>query len=534
MSSDGQKQFLNDILDEIEIHKNLYKFVEFKSVIAKRDIPSREGKWHNFVTLIKLLHSGSLRSWEKQLKKNTFAILSAVITIDHFKEILEGLVNNHVLEVDGYQAYGPFNFNRKDFLNSEQSKRSYDIDWAVNLWRVTGKENLGLPDSRSLELESEDVPFKNPRDATRYYTGISIQSDSSLQNAIHIVAPLYYARIKTVELSGKELFVKTDFNLVNAQNLRIRYNTEGPDERSQYFKTLEASTVQPADGTTTIQLKEDAESATVWLYHIADYKIDSRSTRRTPSIEKIETHLSQENPHLWDEDVSVITDAIVSTSKTRIPELITTELGVDSIDVEILKAVKTQGGDYAKFIPEVLKYISFNMLLSRLARLRILGFLMLQPPRKILLTSHGVDALNLPPSVLSAKVPPEVDKRIAEIKSAFREENYDEVTNKSTKLLEALLRERLEAKFKGTLQDIWDNLNLGAYDRASLGILKEACLRLKVFKKNSIADHLISTILQLRIPMSHEKEGLKSPSHISLLTVRLIEAFLRDWYYLGL
>lgn len=533
MSIDKLKQFLNEISDEIERHKDLYKFVDFQSVIARReDIPGRDGKWHNFVTLINMLHSGSPRPWEKQLGKNNFAILSGVITIDHFKKILEHLVNNHVLEVDGYQAYGPFNFGQKDFLDSEQSKRTYDIDWAVNLWRATGTDNLGLPDSRSLELESEDVPFRDPGDAIRYYTGISLQDDSRLQNAIHIVAPLYYARIKKVELSGRELFVETDFNLVSAQNLRVRYNTQGPDERSQYFKTLEANTVQVADGTTTIQLKEDAEIATVWLYHASGYKIDSRRARRTPSIEKIETNLSRENPHLWDEEIRVITNAIVSTSETRIPDLVMTELGVDSIDVEILQAVKTLGGDYAKFIPEVLKYLSLNMLLSRLARLRILGFLTLRPPRKILLTSVGVDALNLPPSVLSAKIPPEVDKRIAEIKSAFRKENYDEVTNKSTKLLEALLRKRLETKFEGTLQDVWSNLNLGAYNRASLGTLKEACLKLKVFKKNSIADHLISTILQLRIPMSHEKEEIKSPPHIALLTVRLIEAFLRDWYYL--
>jgi len=174
VSSDEQKRFFKDILDEIEIHKDLCRFVEFKSIIAKReDIPGREGKWHNFVTLIKMLHSGSSRPWEKPLERNNFVILSAAITIDHFKEVLEHLFNQHVLEVDGYQVSGPFNFGQKDFFDSKQSKRSYDIDWAVNLWRATGKDNLGLPDSRSMELESEDVPFSDPRDAIRFYTGIS-------------------------------------------------------------------------------------------------------------------------------------------------------------------------------------------------------------------------------------------------------------------------------------------------------------------------------------------------------------------------
>lgn len=535
MSSNEQKCFLNDILKEIERHKDLYRFVEIKSVIAKRkSTPNREDKWHNFVTLIKMLNSGSLRPWETQLEKNNFVILSAVITINDFKKILERLVNEHVLDVERYLAYGPFNFSQKDYLNSEQTKRSYDIDWAVNLWRATGKENLNLPDRRSLELESETVPFADPIDAIRYYTGITLQDNSRLQNAIHIVAPLYYARIKIAKLSGKEILVEINFNLVTTQELEIKYNTEGPDERSQYYRTLEANTIQLADDTTIIQLKEDAKIATIWLYHTAGFKVDSRRVRIIPSIEKLDASLSQENTHLGDKEIRIITDAIVSTPPTRIPNLVTTELGVDSIDVEILKAVKTQGGDYAKFIPEVLKYISFKMLLSRLVRLRMLGFLTLQPPRKILLTPLGVDTINLPPSILSAKVPSEVSMRIAEIKLAFRQEDYYEVTNKSTKLLEAILREGLEDKFRATLHDVWPNLRLEPYERASLGTLREAFLRLSVIEKNSVADHLLSILLKLRVPMSHEKKGTTSPSGIASLTIKLVEAFVRDWYYLKL
>ena|GEM_PF-1637088 len=535
MSSDEQRQYFKQILEEIERHQDLYRFVEFKSVIARRESPlSREGKWHNFVTLIKMLHFSSPSPWKKHVEKDNFAILSAVLMVEDFKETLMRLVNDQVLDIDGYQAFGPFNFEQKDFLDSEQAKNTYGIDWAVNIWRVSGKENLGLPDSRKLELESEDVPFSDPRDAIRYYTGLSLQSDSSLQNTIHIIAPLFYARIKKVNLSGRELLVEIDSNLVNAQDLRIGYNTQGPDERPRYLMTLEANTVQPAGDTTTIQLRKDAEYAVMWLFHVAGYKIDSRRARKAPSIERIEVQLSQESPQLWDEDLRVINETIDSTLKTRILDLATMEQGVDSIDIEILKAVKTQGGDYAKFMPEILKFLSLNMLLLRLARLRALGFVTLQYPRKVLLTSQGLDALNLPPSVLSANVPSEVATRIAEIQLAFRQENFDEVTNKSTKLLEIILREELNNKFPITLQDVWPNLKLEPYERASLGTLREACLRLNVIASNSVADHLLSVFLKLRVPMSHEKEGGASPSGVAFLTVKLVEAFARDWYYLKL
>lgn len=513
----AQKSFLKNISNEIKRHKNLYKLAEIKSVIARREgFPSREGKWHNFLTLIKLLHSGSPRSWQKKVEKDDFVILSAIITIDRFKEILGHLVKEQVLEVDGYQAFGPFNFERREFLDSKQSGRLYNIDWAVNVWRVVGKENLGLPSNISLELESETIPFEHARDAIKYHADLTHEGYERMRNSIHIVAPLYYARIKKIDLSGRKLLVEIDCSLVNPQDLKIAYNTEGPNERTQYYEVLEANSVQPDEDTITINLKHDAEMATVWLQHIKGHKIDSRRTRRTPSIETIEKQLASESPNLYEEAAGVITETINLRSKEGIFALTTTEQGVDSIDIEILKAVKTLGGDYSKCIPEVLKYLSFDMLLSRLVRLRTLGFIELQPPRKILLTSLGVDALNLPPSVLSARVPPEIGERIAEIRLAFQDEDYDEVTNKSTKLLETILRKRLEEKFSETLCDVWPNLNIGSYDRASLGTLKEACVKLKVFKRDGVANHTLSTILKLRVPMSHEKRE-KHHLRISLL-----------------
>jgi len=535
LSSDGKKQFLTDVSNEIKKHKNLYKLVEFKSVVAKRgDIPDREGKWYNFITLIKMLHSGTLRPWEKQVEKNNFAILQAVITVDRFKEVLERLVNEEVLEVNGYQVFGPFNFGRREFLGSERSQSLYNTNYGVNFWRVTGKANLGLPSDRNLELESEAVPFGHARDAIEYHAGLTHEGYEHIRNSVHIVAPFYYARIAKATLSGLDLLVEIDCKIAHLQDIQIKYNTEGPKEGSHYYKTLEADTVQPDEYATTIHLKQDVEIATVWLHHTKGYVIDSQRIRRTPSMKAIEKQLSLDSQFLSEEDAQAITEAITLRSKTNIPALVTTEQGVDSIDVEILKAMKNLGGDYAECLPEVLKYLSIDMLLSRLARLRTLGFLKLQPPRKVLLTSLGVDALNLPPGVLSARVPPEIGGRLAEIRLAFRDENYDEVTNKSTRLIEAILRKKLEEKFLGTFQDVWPNLNLGPYDRASLGTLKEACLKLKVFKKNGLTDHILSTILKLRVPMSHEKEGIASPPNIGFLTVHLLEAFVREWYYLEL
>jgi hypothetical protein len=533
MSSHGQKWFLEDILEQVKRHRDLYRYAELQSVIAlRRDSPSKNGRWYNILTLIKMLHSSKLKPPKKQIEKNSFAIISTTITMNQLRKFLKRLTDENLFEIGGYQVHGPFTFHQREFIISERSRRVFDIDWAANVWRATGTENFGLPDSRSLELESEDIPFDDAVDAIRYYTGVSLRDDSSLQNAIHVIAPLYYARISNVRLSEKALSIKIQFGLADAKSLKVKFNTEGRDERSNYNKVIEARTVKPINGTTTIRLKHDAETTTVWLYHARGYKVDSCSERRIPSIEDIEEQISRDSPYLGEEQALVITKQIDRYSRKTAFPTASTEYGVDSVDVDILGAMKDLGGDYAKFIPEVVKYLSLSILLRRLARLRKLGYVTLEHPGKILLTSRGVDALNLPPSVLPAKIPHEIGERMAEIELAFRNEEYDKVINASTKLLEALLRDRLETRLKERLSGNWSKLKLMDYERASLGVLKDACIRLKVLKKNSVSDHLISTILQLRIPVSHEKREMKSPADIASLTVRLMEAFLRDWYYL--
>jgi len=42
VSSNEQEQFLNDILGEIERHRDIYRFVDFKSVIARKKRPLKQ------------------------------------------------------------------------------------------------------------------------------------------------------------------------------------------------------------------------------------------------------------------------------------------------------------------------------------------------------------------------------------------------------------------------------------------------------------------------------------------------------------
>lgn len=524
--------WFKSIMDEFEKHRDIYSLAEIKCVFALISTPKEDDEhWHNFGTLITLLPSGDLKPWEKLVNRDNFVILSAVIDLDQFKKILEEMVRESILNVNGYPAVIQNIFTPMELIDSQKAEQSYNVEWSVNLW-CTVKDGYCLPPEGSLQLESDKIPFRYSGEAIQYHLNLTHESWDAIHNSVNILAPLSYAKIVEAELREKKLRIKIRCNYTRIQELSIKYITEGSDSRSSYFKFQEAKVIHPDSDLVCIDLSHSAAIVTVWLTHLKGFVIDSRKIWRIPSqsIETIENDLLKDSAHLTDEAAGIITDNIVLCSK-EVLSFATTDYLVDSLDVEVLKAVRTVGGDYDKFIPEVLKFLSLEILLSRLGRLRTIGFIDLKPPRKILLTSLGMDAVYLPPVVLSARVPLEVGNRLAEIRSAFRDGDYYEVSNKSTRILEAIIRERLEGKFQKDLEMVWGGLRTRDYDRATLGDLKNACLALKVIRKDDLSDHILSMMLKLRIPMSHEKDEVSTPQNIASITLRLVEAFIRVWYY---
>jgi len=150
LSSEEHGQLLEEVIGEVKKHDNLYKTVDIKSVIARRDdIPRRKGRWHNFGTMAVMLPSSNTKPWKRKVEKDNFAILSTIITIDRFMAILKSLVEDQVLNVDKYCAFGPYNFGQKEFIGSKDYRRLTNIKWPTNVWRITGKEN---PRSRAREI----------------------------------------------------------------------------------------------------------------------------------------------------------------------------------------------------------------------------------------------------------------------------------------------------------------------------------------------------------------------------------------------
>lgn len=85
--------------------------------------------------------------------------------------------------------------------------------------------------------------------------------------------------------------------------------------------------------------------------------------------------------------------------------------------------------------------------------------------------------------LLISRVPPDVAMRIAEIRVAFLDENFDKVINAANILFEHILRDALEGKFGEKLNEKWNSLGITRWNRATLGDLKTACTRLGIFSE---------------------------------------------------
>lgn len=129
LGEEKNKRLYDEITNTFDQHKEIFRTAIIQSVVAYReDIPSRKDKWHNFVSVIKAIPQDTLKPWTVKIEQENFAIVEATVSIEQVKEILKQLYDSQILEVGDYQAHGPFDFQHSIFINSEEAKRTYDLN----------------------------------------------------------------------------------------------------------------------------------------------------------------------------------------------------------------------------------------------------------------------------------------------------------------------------------------------------------------------------------------------------------------------
>jgi hypothetical protein len=223
----------------------------------------------------------------------------------------------------------------------------------------------------------------------------------------------------------------------------------------------------------------------------------------------------------------------VSRVAELLPSSRTSDQGTDAIDIELLKEIRDVGGDAFRVMAAYSSSpFKQTELIPRVIRLYALHYVAVDRS-KLTLSPEGQEILNTPSYLLRAHITPEIAGRLIEIRSELNSGNFDGVMNKTNKLFEYTLRQRLRSE-----EDIstkWGQLlEMGRvhhdFEGCGLGELRAACDQLKVFKKGDIFEELLSAFSKLNNPQKHETGRSVDPSTAAQSSVELATAFVRNWF----
>jgi len=215
----------------------------------------------------------------------------------------------------------------------------------------------------------------------------------------------------------------------------------------------------------------------------------------------------------------------------------TSEYLVDSFDLEMLRVLdelREEKGDYLKVIPALLATIPEGEIIHRLANLRVLGLVKVQPSR-VVLTPAGLEIITAPYISTKAILPPNFSAILTRARIMFDENNLNGVMDTINILFEDILRASLEEKFDEELDSKWEDLLKNGHvkvplNRASLGVLLSACRQVGIVSRGSIPETLLGVFLKLRASGKHSTKEKSDPEKDARSSLELAQMFTRYWF----
>ena len=520
------------IVEQIAKHRRIYKSAVFRGAVVQRtDIAEVRDKWLLYLGVIKLAETKPAFQFREYISRDNFLLFEVAMDLHTLIESLEGLCQKNIFDLGKVVIEFPqvpgiyYNY----FYDSERSKEDFGIDWATKVWQIEARQGWGTS-NRELELESEDMPFRDLQNAIEHYLGVRYRRNvTHFNNKISIMFPYYYARIEKCVLSERKLEIAFTKKKAKLHELTIKYNC--PTNSGRYI----GNTISPEKTSIVIDLADSAKTADVWLFHNEVGMVDFRyMINRILNLEEVQRYLSDPKNTYYPESIvdSSVAQAIKSYSEDFKRSFgFSTEECIDTVDQEVLKSIKVKGKSYREFASPILQWLPAGDFLRHLGKLHALNHLYITDENKIALTAQGVGVTLMPPSSLIPRVPQDVAMKIAEIRVAFLNGNFDKVINDANILFEHILRNALQDKFGEDLERKWKSLDMKPWDRATVGDLKTACIKFKIFSEKSVESKLLEVFSSLRVPISHKRPKRIDPPSAAKITLDLIEMFVRYWYY---
>jgi len=212
----------------------------------------------------------------------------------------------------------------------------------------------------------------------------------------------------------------------------------------------------------------------------------------------------------------------------------TTEELIEAIDIEILSAIRDNGGDYIKFMPDLALTFDTDEVVAGLGKLTSLEKVKAYTD-KIVLTAEGMEILSTPPVSLSYTIPPDLAERIVKVKLLMKSQDFGSAIDEVNKLFEYLLRNEFKKKYQDDYETEWNTLRKNQsvkrdFSKASLGELLSACRQVRILKRGDFFENLILAFLKIRVPGKHETEEVVVAEENAQTALDLAQSFLRHWY----
>ena len=215
----------------------------------------------------------------------------------------------------------------------------------------------------------------------------------------------------------------------------------------------------------------------------------------------------------------------------------TSEHLIDSFDKEILNTLdelREEKDDYLKVLPALSDIMTEKEIIYRLAKLRSLGLIRVQPSR-VTLTPSGAEVMSTPAVATKAIIPARFASILARVRIMFDEGNFNGAMDMVNILFEDILRATIEERLGEKLDSTWKELLKKGhvnrpFNRASLGVLLAACRHIGIISQGSIPDILLGIFLKLRVPQKHLTEIKVDPERDARSSLDLAQIFIRYWF----
>ncbi len=521
--------------------KDMYKSAKITCLMKYE-----EREFKNLKTIIILTSDEAQNKFDKIVEVGNIIGLRGSIDSNDILKIIEKIGAGESIQFGEHIIEMPKGFGKGIIYNSEEMLEQIYVPYPSRLYNTSGSGDMMDKILQQYYNHYKSEGYESIYEALSDKLKFKVQG-ASASNWLGIYLPNYQTRILNAEIYSKRIVVDVATNLPKK---RLKFAVVYQPKNSPLGYDSNRLNTDVEIPRTIIDLHEAVYQAQLYLWDEVDkrFALDQRNLIGDKFSYLINTLISSnheygiipfhpENRHiskLLSEKINEFKSALTISSSTS-------EKCVDSLDYELLSAIKHYGGEYDKFLLELIKCYSSDDIQQSLVKLGTFNHIRVSLD-KVTLTVTGIEILSLPPIAFQAILPSLIANKIGHLKSELYSSNWDGVINEGNRILEHILKVKLELevrkKFNMDIEEWWKTNMKGkkSFNKVSLGDLREPLIKeFHTFERNHFLDRIIDAFLTITGTQKHSNaldsdKNQTSIENAAIIADHLVEIFVRYWY----